>query len=81
MQLEDYGQVRDSVQAYASGSVRIWIGTSYTTYGLYEVIPQVGLPGPSLGQALPSSRLIKSQSKVEHSPLAIQVMDQSTGMQ
>nr|XP_017519342.1 xaa-Pro aminopeptidase 2 isoform X1 [Manis javanica] len=40
VQLEDYGQVRDSVQAYASGSVRIWIGTSYTTYGLYEVIPQ-----------------------------------------
>ncbi|XP_004713130.1 xaa-Pro aminopeptidase 2 [Echinops telfairi] len=39
VQIEDYSQVRDSVQSYASGSVRIWIGTSYTTYGLYEVIP------------------------------------------
>uniref|UniRef100_A0A8C5L4H3 Xaa-Pro aminopeptidase 2 n=1 Tax=Jaculus jaculus TaxID=51337 RepID=A0A8C5L4H3_JACJA len=40
VQLEDYSQVRDSVQAYALGDVRIWIGTTYTTYGLYEVIPQ-----------------------------------------
>lgn len=40
VQLEDYSQVRDSVQAYASGDVKIWIGLSYTTYGLYEVIPK-----------------------------------------
>ncbi|XP_006204058.1 xaa-Pro aminopeptidase 2 [Vicugna pacos] len=40
VQLEDYSQVRDSVQAYTSGDVRIWIGTSYTSYGLYEVIPK-----------------------------------------
>uniref|UniRef100_A0A8C6RAZ3 Xaa-Pro aminopeptidase 2 n=1 Tax=Nannospalax galili TaxID=1026970 RepID=A0A8C6RAZ3_NANGA len=40
VQLEDYSQVRDSVQAYASGNVKIWIGLSYTTYGLYEVIPK-----------------------------------------
>ncbi|XP_061033705.1 xaa-Pro aminopeptidase 2 isoform X3 [Eubalaena glacialis] len=40
VQLEDYGQVRDSVQAYTSGVVKIWIGTSYTSYGLYEVIPK-----------------------------------------
>ncbi|XP_077002822.1 xaa-Pro aminopeptidase 2 isoform X2 [Tamandua tetradactyla] len=40
VQIKDYSQVRDSVQAYASGDTRIWIGTSYTTYGLYEVIPK-----------------------------------------
>uniref|UniRef100_A0A8C9QFI7 Xaa-Pro aminopeptidase 2 n=1 Tax=Spermophilus dauricus TaxID=99837 RepID=A0A8C9QFI7_SPEDA len=40
VQLEDYSQVRDSVQAYALEDVRIWIGTSYTMYGLYEVIPK-----------------------------------------
>ncbi|XP_046938091.1 xaa-Pro aminopeptidase 2 [Lynx rufus] len=39
VQVEDYSQVRHNVQAYASGNVKIWIGTSYTTYGLYEVIP------------------------------------------
>ncbi|XP_010850453.1 PREDICTED: xaa-Pro aminopeptidase 2-like [Bison bison bison] len=40
VQVEDYGQVRDSVQAYTSGDVKVWIGTSYTSYGLYEVIPK-----------------------------------------
>ncbi|XP_021096261.1 xaa-Pro aminopeptidase 2 isoform X3 [Heterocephalus glaber] len=40
VQLEDYSQVRDSVQAYVSGDVRVWIGTQYTMYGLYEVIPE-----------------------------------------
>ncbi|ERE65070.1 xaa-Pro aminopeptidase 2-like protein [Cricetulus griseus] len=40
VQLEDYSQVRDSVKAYASGNVTILIGLSYTTYGLYEVIPK-----------------------------------------
>jgi Xaa-Pro aminopeptidase 2 len=44
VQLEDYSQVRDSVKAYASGDVKILIGVSYTTYGVYEVIPKVGLP-------------------------------------
>lgn len=39
VQLQEYNEVRDSIQAYASGDVRIWIGTSYTTYGLYEIIP------------------------------------------
>nr|KAF6436686.1 X-prolyl aminopeptidase 2 [Rousettus aegyptiacus] len=41
VQLEDYSQVHDSIQAYASGAVRIWIGMTYTTYGLYKVIPKV----------------------------------------
>uniref|UniRef100_A0A8C0W1R8 Xaa-Pro aminopeptidase n=2 Tax=Castor canadensis TaxID=51338 RepID=A0A8C0W1R8_CASCN len=40
VQIEDYNQVRDSIQAYVSGNVKIWIGASYTTYGLYEVIPK-----------------------------------------
>ena len=40
VQLEDYSQVRDSVKAYASGDVKILIGVSYTTYGVYEVIPK-----------------------------------------
>lgn len=40
VQLEDYSQVRDSVKAYASGNVTILISTSYTNYGLYEVIPK-----------------------------------------
>ncbi|XP_024422913.2 xaa-Pro aminopeptidase 2 [Desmodus rotundus] len=40
VQLENYNQVYDKVQAYASGAVRIWIGTSNTMYALYKVIPE-----------------------------------------
>lgn len=40
VQLEDYSQIRESVKAYALGNVTILIGLSYTTYGLYEVIPK-----------------------------------------
>ncbi|XP_063102466.1 xaa-Pro aminopeptidase 2 isoform X1 [Cavia porcellus] len=47
VQLEDYSRVRDSVQAYVSGDVRVWIGTQYTMYGLYEVIPQEKLVADS----------------------------------
>lgn len=56
VQLEDYSRVRDSVQAYVSGDVRVWIGTQYTMYGLYEVIPQVGWQGPSPCQVLTSAQ-------------------------
>lgn len=55
VQIEAYNQVRDSIQAYVSGDVLIWIGTSYTTYGLYEVIPKVSFLGPSPGQVFPVS--------------------------
>ncbi|XP_054978922.1 xaa-Pro aminopeptidase 2 [Sorex araneus] len=40
VQIEAYSEVRDRVRSYASGNVKIWIGASYTTYGLYEVIPK-----------------------------------------
>lgn len=63
VQLENYSQVYDKVQAYASGAVRIWIGTSNTMYALYKVIPEVGLPGPNPSQALPHSSPDKSHLK------------------
>ncbi|XP_055963721.1 xaa-Pro aminopeptidase 2 [Sorex fumeus] len=40
VQIEAYSQVRDIVRIYATENVKIWIGASYTTYGLYEVIPK-----------------------------------------
>lgn len=80
VQLEDYSQVRDSIKAYASGDVRIWIGTSYTTYGIYELIPKVGLPGASLWRAPPPA-LINLKLKWGHSPSAIQAVGWSTMVQ
>ncbi|KAM4696110.1 xaa-Pro aminopeptidase 2 [Rhinophrynus dorsalis] len=36
----DYEHVRDHVTDYVKGDVKIWIGTEYTNYGLYEIIPK-----------------------------------------
>ncbi|XP_062441047.1 xaa-Pro aminopeptidase 2 [Rhea pennata] len=40
VELQEYGQVRAHIRDYAQGNVTIWLGTEYTTYGLYSVIPQ-----------------------------------------
>uniref|UniRef100_A0A8C8E9D7 Xaa-Pro aminopeptidase n=1 Tax=Otus sunia TaxID=257818 RepID=A0A8C8E9D7_9STRI len=40
VELQEYGQTRAHLQHYAQGNVTIWLGTEYTTYGLYGVIPQ-----------------------------------------
>ncbi|XP_068812588.1 xaa-Pro aminopeptidase 2 isoform X3 [Struthio camelus] len=40
VELQEYSQVRAHVHDYAQGNVTIWLGTEYTTYGLYGVIPQ-----------------------------------------
>ncbi|NXL94296.1 XPP2 aminopeptidase, partial [Alectura lathami] len=40
VELQDYGQARAHLSHYAQGNVTIWLGTEYTTYGLYGVIPQ-----------------------------------------
>ncbi|XP_026530513.1 xaa-Pro aminopeptidase 2 [Notechis scutatus] len=44
VKVEDYGQIGDSVRKYAhQDGVMIWIGTEYTTLGLYKEIPQENL--------------------------------------
>lgn len=49
VQLLGYGQARTHLRRYAQGNVTIWLGTEYTNYGLYGVIPQVGhLLAPTL---------------------------------
>ncbi|OXB57152.1 hypothetical protein ASZ78_000553 [Callipepla squamata] len=40
VELWDYGQVSAHLRRYAQGNVTIWLGTEYTTYGLYSIIPQ-----------------------------------------
>ncbi|XP_053548036.1 xaa-Pro aminopeptidase 2 [Bombina bombina] len=39
VQILDYGDVRENVINYVKGDVKIWIGTQYTNYGMYEIIP------------------------------------------
>ncbi|NXG43372.1 XPP2 aminopeptidase, partial [Psilopogon haemacephalus] len=40
VELLGYGQARTHLRSYAQGNVTIWLGTEYTNYGLYGVIPQ-----------------------------------------
>lgn len=42
VELREYGQVSAHLRRYAQGSVTVWLGTEYTTYGLYAIVPQVG---------------------------------------
>ncbi|NXS63183.1 XPP2 aminopeptidase, partial [Brachypteracias leptosomus] len=40
VELPGYGQARAQLSQYAEGNVTIWLGTEYTNYGLYGVIPK-----------------------------------------
>ncbi|KAM4019514.1 xaa-Pro aminopeptidase 2 isoform 2-T2 [Anomaloglossus baeobatrachus] len=40
VQILGYDEVRDTVTEYVKGNVKVWIGSSYTNYGVYEVIPK-----------------------------------------
>lgn len=77
VQLEDYSQIRESVKAYALGNVTILIGLSYTTYGLYEVIPKVGLPVTDLELSAPGMTTVH----LKWGPSAIGPASQSADVQ
>uniref|UniRef100_A0A8C5NQT5 Xaa-Pro aminopeptidase 2 n=1 Tax=Junco hyemalis TaxID=40217 RepID=A0A8C5NQT5_JUNHY len=40
VELQEYGQVSAHLRRYAQGNVTVWLGTEYTTYGLYAIVPQ-----------------------------------------
>ncbi|NXO92078.1 XPP2 aminopeptidase, partial [Certhia brachydactyla] len=40
VELQEYGQVSAHLRRYAQDNVTVWLGTEYTTYGLYGIIPQ-----------------------------------------
>ncbi|XP_054695237.1 xaa-Pro aminopeptidase 2 isoform X2 [Grus americana] len=40
VELQQYGQVGAHLRGYTQDNVTVWLGTEYTTYGLYSVIPQ-----------------------------------------
>lgn len=49
VQLKSYDAVRDDLKTYvAQPGVKVWIGTEYTNYALYEIItPEVYTPAYS----------------------------------
>ncbi|XP_069723513.1 xaa-Pro aminopeptidase 2 isoform X2 [Phaenicophaeus curvirostris] len=40
VELLEYGQVRAHLHRYVQDNVTVWLGTEYTTFGLYRLIPQ-----------------------------------------
>uniref|UniRef100_A0A8C6K0D8 Uncharacterized protein n=1 Tax=Melopsittacus undulatus TaxID=13146 RepID=A0A8C6K0D8_MELUD len=40
VELQEYEQAPDHLRQYVQGNVTVWLGTEYTTYGLYSLIPQ-----------------------------------------
>ncbi|XP_063791830.1 xaa-Pro aminopeptidase 2 [Pseudophryne corroboree] len=40
VQILEYEKVRETVVEYVRGNVKIWIGSKYTNYGVYEIIPK-----------------------------------------
>lgn len=87
VELQEYGQVSAHLRRYAQGNVTVWLGTEYTTYGLYSIIPQVGTglghggpagrardgPGPEGVRSCVTSRLPSQEKLLEekYSPVMI----------
>ncbi|NXN22547.1 XPP2 aminopeptidase, partial [Nycticryphes semicollaris] len=64
VELQEYGQVRDHLRRYAQGNVTIWLGTEYTTYGLYGVIPQEKLLEDSYSPVM-TAKAVKNAKEQE----------------
>ncbi|NXE54884.1 XPP2 aminopeptidase, partial [Casuarius casuarius] len=64
VELLEYDQVRAHVHDYAQGNVTIWIGTEYTTYGLYSVIPQEKLLEDSYSPVM-TAKAVKNAKEQE----------------
>ncbi|XP_075428941.1 xaa-Pro aminopeptidase 2 [Ascaphus truei] len=64
VQILEYHQVRDNVINYVTGSVKIWIGTKYTNYGIYDVIPKEKLLTEDYSPAI-KAKAVKSAKDQE----------------
>ncbi|KAM5146856.1 xaa-Pro aminopeptidase 2-like [Mantella aurantiaca] len=40
VQISEYDKVRETLIDYVKGDVKVWIGSLYTNYGVYEIIPE-----------------------------------------
>ncbi|NWU54957.1 XPP2 aminopeptidase, partial [Dromas ardeola] len=64
VELQEYGQARAHLHRYAQGNVTIWLGTEYTTYGLYGVIPQEKLLEDSYSPVM-TAKAVKNAKEQE----------------
>ncbi|XP_040428716.1 LOW QUALITY PROTEIN: xaa-Pro aminopeptidase 2 [Cygnus olor] len=64
VELRNYSQARAHLQRYAQGNVTVWLGTEYTTYGLYSVVPQEKLLEDSYSPVM-LAKAVKNEKEQE----------------
>ncbi|NXK24046.1 XPP2 aminopeptidase, partial [Arenaria interpres] len=64
VELQEYGQARTHLRNYAQGNVTIWLGTEYTNYGLYGVIPEEKLLEDSYSPVM-TAKAVKNTKEQE----------------
>ncbi|NXG20442.1 XPP2 aminopeptidase, partial [Grallaria varia] len=64
VELQDYGQVSAHLRRYVQGNVTVWLGTEYTTYGLYGIVPQEKLLSESYSPVM-KAKAVKNAREQE----------------
>ncbi|XP_040261461.1 xaa-Pro aminopeptidase 2 [Bufo bufo] len=64
VQILDYEKVRETVTDYVKGNVKVWIGSRYTNYGVYEVIPKKKLLSETYSPVL-MTKAVKTEKEQE----------------
>ncbi|CAJ0939435.1 unnamed protein product [Ranitomeya imitator] len=65
VQILDYDKVRETVTDYVKGNdVKVWIGSSYTNYGVYEVIPKSKLVSENYSPVM-MTKAVKTEKEQE----------------
>ncbi|XP_051646865.1 xaa-Pro aminopeptidase 2 [Manacus candei] len=63
VELQEYGQVSAHLRNYTLGDVTVWLGTEYTTYGLYGIIPQEKLLEESYSPVMTAKAVKNAQEQ------------------
>ncbi|NXM67473.1 XPP2 aminopeptidase, partial [Serilophus lunatus] len=63
VELQEYEQVSAHLRHYTQGNVTVWLGTEYTTYGLYSVIPQEKLLEESYSPVMTAKAVKNAQEQ------------------
>ncbi|XP_027753671.1 xaa-Pro aminopeptidase 2 [Empidonax traillii] len=64
VELREYGQVSAHLRNYTRGNVTVWLGTEYTTYGLYGIVPQEKLLEESYSPVM-TAKAVKNSREQE----------------
>ncbi|XP_072286757.1 xaa-Pro aminopeptidase 2-like, partial [Pyxicephalus adspersus] len=62
VQILEYDKVRDTLIEYVKGDVKVWIGSQYTNYGVYEIIPKAKLLSESYSPVM-MTKAVKTEKE------------------